>query len=311
MKIILFLILLSSWYCVEGRIQVCQTGSSSVYPFAMKVAQEFFKKTKHLAPLIESTSTGRGFVDFCLENDFWCDVISASRPIKDQELEQCKGRSRVPILEICIGLDGIAVAVKKSSKGFESLRLQDLFKAIVKKIKDNDGVLVDNPYKKWSEINPKLPNIPIRILIPSKAHGTRDAFEHLVLGGEHEIRDSQEVREITDYESADSHNLLFEFLERNSGTLAFVGMNLLSNHTSVKPLPINAIEPTFINMQQQRYPLVRKLFIYLRKENYRRVDSLKPYINEWLSADASGEEGYLTKMGLIPLSRSSQRQRIL
>lgn len=311
MKIVLLLILLCSWCRVESRIQVRQTGSSTVYPFAMKVAHEFFKKTKEVAPLLESTSTGRGFADFCPSKDVWYDVIGASRPIKDQELKKCKGAAMAPILEICIGIDGIALAVKKNLKGFENLRMQDLFTAIVKKIKDNNGVLIDNPYKKWNEINPTLPNIPIRILIPSKTHGTRDAFDHLVLEGQHEIREGQEVREISDYEAADSHNLLFDFLERNSGTLAFVAMNLLENHKSVKALQINGMEPTFLNMQQQQYPLVRKLFIYVRKENYKTVESLQHYINEWLSADAIGEQGYLTKMGLIPLSRSSQKLRML
>lgn len=296
----------------DGRIQVRQTGSSTVYPFAVKVAQEFSKKTEHVSPLVESTSTGNGFMDFAqTQNGFWYDVVSASRPIKAKELAKCKKEGITSIMEVCIGIDGISLATQKNLKGFEGLHVQDLFTAIAKKVKNDKGILIDNPYHKWNEINPKLPDIPIRILIPSKAHGTRDAFEHIIMHGDSGIRNSQEVREITDYEAADSHHLLFDFLEHNKDTIAFVATNLLEMRDQIKALRINEIEPTYLNIQNQTYPLIRKLFIYIRKENYSTTESLQAYVNEWLSSAAIGEHGYLTKMGLIPLSKNAQRCRIL
>jgi len=299
-------------FSVDGRIQIRQTGSSTVYPFAVKVAHELSKKTEYVCPLIESTGTGDGFIDIAkTQNGNWCDIVNASRPIKQSELEKCKKSGIVSMMEVCIGIDGIALATQKHLKGFEDLCVQDLYTAIVKKIKNDKGILVDNPYEKWNEINPKLPNVPIRVLIPSKIHGTRDAFEHLVMHGEHEIRSGEEVREISAYEVADSHHLLFDFLEHNNNVVAFVATSLLKNHDHIKALRINGVEPTYLNIQNETYPLVRKLFIYVRKENYATTESLQAYVNEWFSPDAIGENGYLTKMGLVSLPEGAKNSKIL
>ena len=54
--------------------------------------------------------------------------------------------------------------------------------------------------------------------------------------------------------------------------------------------------------------MVRKLFIYVRDS---KTEGLQDYINEWLSPAAIGENGYLTKMGLIPLLEGVERRRKL
>ena len=101
---------------MEGRIQIRQTGSSSVYPFAIKIAQEFSKKTGHICPFLESTGTGSGFTDFYqshTHNGFGYDIINASRRINPKELAKCKESGMASILEVCIGYDGIAFAAKE------------------------------------------------------------------------------------------------------------------------------------------------------------------------------------------------------
>lgn len=110
-------------FSIDGRIQIRQTGSSSVYPFAVKVAREFSKKTEYVYPLIESTGTGDGFINIAKsKNGNWWDIVGASRPIKQLELEKCKNAGAISMMEVCIGIDGIALATQKSLKGFEGLR---------------------------------------------------------------------------------------------------------------------------------------------------------------------------------------------
>ena len=45
------------------------------------------------------------------------------------------------------------------------------------------GSLVDNPNKKWSDIDPNLPNKKIEVLGPPPTSGTRDAFNELAIEG--------------------------------------------------------------------------------------------------------------------------------
>ena len=43
--------------------------------------------------------------------------------------------------------------------------------------------LIENPYKKWSEVNPELPDTDIEVLGPPPTSGTRDAFVELAMEG--------------------------------------------------------------------------------------------------------------------------------
>ncbi len=312
MKTFYFLIFMFAGLSVEGRIQILQTGSSTVYPFAVKVAQAFSKETTNVCPLVESTGTGAGFLDFSqADNNFGYDIAAASRKIKPEELKKCKKAGIASISEICIGIDGIALATKKNLKGFKDLSLQDIFSAISKTFTNKTGETIENPYKKWSDIDSKYPDAPIRILIPSKAHGTRDTFETVVMKG-HAIRSGPEIREISDYEAADSHDLLFDFLKQNDTAMAFVAVSLLdAREDHIKALSIDSTEPTILNIQNSTYPLVRKLFIYVNERRYGKTEGLREYVNEWLNPAAIGKDGYLTKMGLIPLLATEKKQRKL
>lgn len=311
MKRSFFLIMLVG-LSIEARIQIRHTGSSSSYFFAMRVADEFSKKSSHVCPLVESTNTSKGFMDFAqTEDQYSYDVVNASRPIQPAELGCCKKAGVGPFLEICVGLDAIALIAKKSTVEFKDLTIQDISKAVAKKVKNDKGEFVNNPYKKWSDINPKLPNLPIRILIPSKGRGTREGFESIVLNENKEIRSGPEVRDISVYEVADNYRLFFDFLEKNQNVLAFVSTNILDERHHIKKLPIDGIEPTYLNIQNRSYPMVRKVFIYVKEKNYTTTEGLQDYVNEWLSTAAIGKDGYLTKMGLIPLLPNEKKQRKL
>ena len=123
-----------------------------------------------------------------------------------------------------------------------------------------------------------------------------------------EVRSGVELREISDYEAADSHHLLFDFLDNNPTTMAFVAVNLLDEYTQIKAIQIDGIEPTQSNIHNGAYPMVRKLFIYVRDN---KTEGIQDYIDEWLSPAAIGKDGYLTKMELIPLLDGVERRRKL
>ena len=128
-------------------------GSSTVYPFATTVAEEFGKTTDFSAPVVESTGTGGGLKLFCSGvGEKFPDIANASRAIKDTERKLCADNGAKDITEIEIGYDGIVLANAKKSYEFD-LTKEQIFMALAKKIV-KDGALVDNPYKKWNEIDP-------------------------------------------------------------------------------------------------------------------------------------------------------------
>ncbi|MBS0396748.1 MAG: substrate-binding domain-containing protein, partial [Proteobacteria bacterium] len=162
-----------------GRDAIQIVGSSTVYPFSSAVAERFGKGGKFKTPVVESTGTGGGFKLFCAgAGADTPDINDASRPITAAEKQGCAANGVTGIEEFRIGYDGIVAAATKGAS-FDLTRDQ-LYRAVAKTVSVG-GKLVPNPYRNWSDIDPKLPKRPIVVLGPAPNHGTRDAFVELVM----------------------------------------------------------------------------------------------------------------------------------
>lgn len=167
-----------------ARDQIRIVGSSTVFPFATAVAEQFGKNPNFKTPVVESTGSGGGMKLFCAGVGVdHPDVTNASRRIKKKEYEGCIKNGVTPV-EVKIGFDGIVLAnSKKTSK--MTLTKKTVFLALAKYVPDpkNEGKLIENPYKKWSDIDASLPNTKIEVLGPPPTSGTRDAFVELAMEG--------------------------------------------------------------------------------------------------------------------------------
>jgi len=178
-----------------GRDYISIVGSSTVYPFATVVAEQFGRKTKFKTPKVESTGSGGGLKLFCAGIGVQHpDITNASRRIKKSEQEKCTANGISEIIEVKIGYDGIVMANSKKAPTFK-LTLRDVFLALAKQVPGPDGKLIDNPYKNWKEINPSLPSEKIEVLGPPPTSGTRDAFVELAMeGGAKTFADMKKLR---------------------------------------------------------------------------------------------------------------------
>ena len=70
-----------------GSDAITVVGSSTVYPFAQKVAEGFVAANKGMAqPLIQSTGTGEGIAEFCKgQGPETTDIVNASRRMTAEE----------------------------------------------------------------------------------------------------------------------------------------------------------------------------------------------------------------------------------
>ncbi len=109
-------------------------GSSTVYPFATVVAEQFGKSTSYKTPKIESTGSGGGLKLFCagvgVEHP---DITNASRRIKKSEYDDCQNNGVTDIVEVLIGYDGIAIANSRQAPQLQ-LSLKDIYLALAKDI---------------------------------------------------------------------------------------------------------------------------------------------------------------------------------
>ena len=147
----------------NARDQIKIVGSSTVYPYATVVAEQFGKKGNK-TPVIESTGTGGGMKLFCAGIGVnHPDITNASRAIKSKEKALCEKNGVKDIIEVVVGNDGITFSHSVKAKDADFTKEQ-LWRALAAKV-DVNGKLVENPYKKWSDIDSSLPSKKIEILI--------------------------------------------------------------------------------------------------------------------------------------------------
>ena len=115
----------------SARDQVKIAGSSTVFPYAKIVAENFAKANSTLkAPVVESGGSGAGLKQFCDGvGEDKIDIANSSRRIKKSEQETCAKNGVADIVEVKFGYDGIVFAsdVKGPSFAFEP---KDWFLAI-------------------------------------------------------------------------------------------------------------------------------------------------------------------------------------
>ena len=313
------MLLLASAAAHAQRDQIRIVGSSTVYPFSTKVAEQFGRTTKFPTPVVESTGSGGGLKLFCagvgVEHP---DVTNSSRAIKSTEVELCRGNGVDRITEVKIGYDGIVLANSRRSAVMELSRKQ-LFLALAKQVPNGAGGLRENPYSTWSQIDSSLPATRITVLGPPPTSGTRDAFVELAMEAGckswdwlAELKSSDKdrykaichgIREDGHFvEAGENDNLIVQKLEADPAAFGIFGFSFLDqNADKVQGSVIDGVSPSFENIADGSYPVSRPLYFYVKGAHVGVIPGIAEFLREFTSERAWGEEGYLADAGLIPM----------
>ena len=304
-----------------ARDYITIVGSSTVFPFATTVAENFGRTTSFNTPKIESTGSGGGLKLFCAGVGVdHPDITNCSRRIKVSEFEKCQANGVADVVEVKIGYDGIAIANSKEAGQYD-LTPKDIFLALAKDVPDPEGgdKLVPNPYKTWNEVNNSLPNAEIEVLGPPPTSGTRDAFAELAMEAGCKKFDfikamkkedkkkykavCHGVREDGAYvEAGENDNLIVQKLQANPEALGIFGFSFLDQNTDkIQGSKIDGVVPTFESIAAGDYPVSRSLYFYVKKAHVGTIPGIEEYVAEFTNDKAWGEEGYLAEKGLIPL----------
>ena len=312
-----FLIVFSFATNSYSRDQIRIVGSSTVYPYATVVAEKFGKGGKFKTPVIESTGTGGGMKLFCAGvGANHPDITNASRAIKPKEKTLCEKNGVTDIIEIVVGNDGISFAHSVNSPDADFTKEQ-LWRALAAKV-DVDGKLVENPYKKWSDIDSSLPNKKIEILVAPPTSGTRDAWNSLVMAkgctktaksiyeadGKKAKKECVKIRE-DGYavEAGENDTLIVQKLTSNPDAYGFFGYSyLVANKDKIKASAVNGVKPSLQGIQDYSYPIARPLFFYVKKAHVGVIPGIEEFLKEFTSKKAMSNRGYLAQIGLVPLA---------
>lgn len=290
-------------------------GSSTVFPFATKVAETFGETTDFNTPVIESTGSGGGMKLFCAGVGVdHPDITNASRAMKSSEAETCAANG-VEFTEFVIGFDGIVVA-NSVEAGVLELSREILSKALLAEVPNADcSAYVPNSAMTWADVDASLPAIKIEVLGPPTSSGTRDAFEELVfetalkaMGCSKDMIKKASVREDGLYiEAGENDSLIVDQLAANPNAVGIFGYSFLANNADrLQGATIESVVPTFENIAAGDYKVSRSLFFYVKNNHVGVIPGIADYVIEFTSEAAFGPGGYLEPIGLIPLPEADR-----
>ncbi|MBZ0214927.1 MAG: substrate-binding domain-containing protein [Fimbriimonadaceae bacterium] len=313
----------------RDRIQI--VGSSTVFPYTQAVSEEFSQSTGSPAPVVESTGTGGGMKIFCQGvGERFPDMTGASRAMKSSEWELCNKNGVTDISEALIGYDGLSIAVSIDSQTDWNLTEEQLFLALSHDV-PIDGKLVANPYKKWSDIDPGLPDVAIQVFGPPPTSGTRDAFVELAMhdgcqalpfvqAKKSELEKSDFKKFVNEncsrmrqdglfIEAGENDNLIVQRLQSDSDALGIFGYSFLyENEDTLKAVKVNGVAPDFASIADGSYDIARPLFFYVKNAHRGVIPGLNEFLAEYVSEAAFGADGYLPERGLTPLSDEKREE---
>jgi phosphate transport system substrate-binding protein len=185
--------------------------------------------------------------------------------------------------------------------------------------------LIANPYKKWSDIDPSLPDAMIEVLGPPPTSGTRDAFVELAMEAGCKtfpaikaIRKTQKkkykaichsIREDGGFvEAGENDNLIVQKLVANPDAYGVFGYSFLEqNSDKVQGSIVNGMAPSFENISAGKYNISRSLYFYVKNAHVGVIPGMEEYVAAFTSERAFGPDGYLVDKGLIPLAHRDRK----
>src|SRR5688572_17153862 len=288
-------------------------GSSTVYPFTTAVAEQYQRNNPGRGVTVESTGTGAGMKLFCAGvGDTFPDMTNASRRIKKSEHEDCAAHGVKQVIEVPVGIDGLALI--QAAAGGEPYRLttRDVYMA-----------LAANPFgkknvaKTWRDVNPALPAVAIQVYGPPPTSGTRDSFAELILEKGCETDPAMKALKESDkdkhkdlctkiregdgvyVEAGENDNLLMQKVSANPGSVGVLGYSFFEeNKDKVRAIPLGGIEPNAQTISSLEYPGARQVYIYAKGEHLNAIPGMREFLAEYARGWAAG--GYLSRRGLIP-----------
>ncbi|MFQ3580639.1 MAG: PstS family phosphate ABC transporter substrate-binding protein [Chloracidobacterium sp.] len=244
-------------------------GSSTVYPLAEAVAEEFQLRHPGVRVTIGVSGTGGGMKKFCRGET---DVATASRPIAPSEREACR-QAGLAYYELPIAMDAIVVVTHPRNAQVSAVTLEELRRMWSPEAQGR--------IRRWSDINPAWGDRPLNLYGAGTDSGTFDYFTEVVNGKARASRG--------DYMASEDDNVLVQGIAGDLNALGYFGFDIYyENRDKLRALPIvraagqPPVTPTVETILAGDYaPLARPLFVYV---NARAMDrpEVATFVHFWL-----------------------------
>jgi phosphate transport system substrate-binding protein len=254
-----------SFSSAENGVRIVIKGSTTVLPITQKTSEEYMKQNA-VSISLEGSGSGNGIKALL---DGTCDIANSSREMKPEELEAAKVKG-IDVKEIVLAYDMI-VPIVHPSNPVKDLSLDQL-KGIY------NGSITN-----WKEVGGK--DMKIVVISRDTSSGTYEVWH-------------EKVMKKTDVSNRAllqaSNGAIVSTVTTNPKSIGYVGFGYLNDN--LKPLNVNGITGTIENGKTGKYPVSRKLYMYVNQNKLSK--EAEKYINFILSKHG---QALVKEEGFIPL----------
>ena len=274
---------------VSGDVFI--SGSSTVEPISVRVAELFESIEPDVFVDVEGPGTGDGFQKFCAGET---DISDASRQIKDAEAEDCAAAG-IEYTEIKVGIDGIAVLTNANNSAVDCVTFENLFNLIGP---NGEGTTT------WAAADSSLPDAPLDIFGPGAESGTYDSFIEIVLEDLAEEA-GVDATTRTDYNPSAEDNIIIQGIQSSDTSLGWVGFAFAG--TESKLLEVDGgdgcVAANAETIASNEYPIARDLFIYVNNAKAEENAALRAYVDFYVT---EGLDTAVAEVGYVPLTDAAK-----
>lgn len=223
-------------------------GSSTVFPIAEAVAEEFQIANPNVRVSVGISGSGGGFKRFCAGET---DLSNASRPIKEGEVDDCAAAG-VEFTELSVAWDGLSVIANPDNTFAQCLTVDEL-----KRIWEPGSSVTT-----WRDVRSEWPAEEIRLYGPGADSGTFDYFTETINGESGASR--------PDFQASEDDNILVQGVAGDRYALGYFGYAYYAENSSrLKLIEVDGgagcVAPSDETIEDGTYaPLARPLFVYVR-----------------------------------------------
>jgi len=287
---------------------VVVSGSSTVEPITIRVAEQFNDREPTVDLLVDGPGTGDGFELFC---DGQTDINDASSRIEPEQVEACE-ENGVEFVELQIGNDGIAMMTSDSNDQVDCLAIGDIYALVGPESQGIDRWSGADALAEESGGRDDLPDLALDVIGPGEESGTFVSFVELVLEDLSEQR-GQLPTTRPDYQASADDNVILQGIQGSPSSLGWTGFAFARSADGVRLIEVDGgdgcVAPTDETISSGEYPVSRPLYIYVNAHKASENRSVADFVDFYLSDDGIASVSEVGYVDLSPEDLAETRAR--
>jgi phosphate transport system substrate-binding protein len=313
------------------RKQLLIVGSTTMDGITAAVMKRLAEAYVLPQPIARYEGSRPGIAAFCAGiGPEYPDIVASADRMSRGEFETCVDNKVLDVVEVEIGDSAVVVVTKKGDQVF-NLTPRMVYYALAEDIPIK-GEFKANENKTWKDTEKDAPDLPIHVIVPATGFGTRRYFDdNFMQGGCRHVKEIDAIFAASDrvplcitprddrvLTAIVEDQIVEALMKAPRDTLAVVAWTTyVENQDKLEALPVNGVLPTHENIDGDEYRMSSTLRYYFKRAHMRQkfggqgvVEGMWEFMTEAVKDEASGEGGYLEKLGMVPLApEDRQRQK--